>query len=400
MALTLLFMNIPAALAAAPTTTSLDPTSGPIGTEVIITGTGFQDVSVVEDVEFNNVDATFSVVSDAEIAATVPAGATDGPIEVTDAEGTAASASNFDVMPSPALPGMVAQPSQPTGGTYRAFSPSSEWNRLLPAQTLLHAESAAIIAEIKGYVSDDGDYPRLSTGAWAEPIYWSDAGDPTYTVDPTRFGPTLLDVHIPAEAQAANTNDAQLTVFDMGMGVVFKLWHATFTGGRWTADGTEQYALLSNGLDCRLPESDVDCPMNMGHRGYPAAIHAVRYDEVAAGVINHVLKVSLARTAECVVFPGYSYESGRGGVLTCEGLIMRLKPSIDLRARGLTGGPLVIARAMKRYGVVVGDTGGNAMTLKVENLAAESRAESWATLGVTSRAFAGKISFDDFQVVA
>ena len=98
---TLLLLDVSAALAAAPAITSFNPTSGPIGTEVTITGTGFQDVSVVNDVEFNNVDATFSVVSDVQIVATVPAGATDGPIEVTDAEGTAMSASNFDVTPSP-----------------------------------------------------------------------------------------------------------------------------------------------------------------------------------------------------------------------------------------------------------------------------------------------------------
>jgi hypothetical protein len=95
--MTLLFLDVPSAIAAVPTITSFNPTSGPIGTEVTITGTGFQDASIVNDVEFNNVDATFSVVSDVEVIATVPAGATDGPIEVTDAEGTAASASNFDV---------------------------------------------------------------------------------------------------------------------------------------------------------------------------------------------------------------------------------------------------------------------------------------------------------------
>lgn len=66
-----------------------------------ITGTGFQDASVVTVVEFNNVAATFTVNSDVQITATVPAGATDGPIEVTDSEGTAASATNFDVTPSP-----------------------------------------------------------------------------------------------------------------------------------------------------------------------------------------------------------------------------------------------------------------------------------------------------------
>jgi IPT/TIG domain-containing protein len=101
MALTLVILGAPVARAAAPTISSFSPTSGPIGTSVTVTGTGFQDTSVVNDVEFNNTNATFTVNSDTQITATVPTGATDGPIEVTDSEGTATSASNFDVTPSP-----------------------------------------------------------------------------------------------------------------------------------------------------------------------------------------------------------------------------------------------------------------------------------------------------------
>jgi hypothetical protein len=97
MALALLILGAPVAWAAAPTISSFTPTSGPIGTSVTITGTGFQDASVVNDVEFNNTNATFTVNSDTQITATVPMGATDGPIEVTDSEGTATSASNFSV---------------------------------------------------------------------------------------------------------------------------------------------------------------------------------------------------------------------------------------------------------------------------------------------------------------
>ena len=76
--LAVLILGAPAAVAAAPAITSFNPMSGPIGTSVTITGTGFQDVSVVTDVEFNNVDAAFTVDSDSQITATVPAGASDG----------------------------------------------------------------------------------------------------------------------------------------------------------------------------------------------------------------------------------------------------------------------------------------------------------------------------------
>ena len=117
-ALAVVFLGAPAAVAAAPAITSFNPTSGVIGSSVTITGTGFQDTSVVTAVEFNNVAATFTVNSDTQITATVPAGATDGPIEITDSEGTAASATNFDVTPSP-LPTITsfAPTSGPVGTT-------------------------------------------------------------------------------------------------------------------------------------------------------------------------------------------------------------------------------------------------------------------------------------------
>ena len=91
------------ALAAAPTITSFDPPSGPVGTVVTIMGAWFQDASVATGVTFNGAAAiTFTVDSDAQIRATVPAGATTGAIAVTDSEGTATSATNFTVSPSPA----------------------------------------------------------------------------------------------------------------------------------------------------------------------------------------------------------------------------------------------------------------------------------------------------------
>lgn len=89
------------AFAAAPTISSFNPTSGPIGTSVEISGSGFQDSSVATSVTFNGTAATFTVDSNVQITATVPAGATDGPIAVTDSEGTAASGTNFDVTASP-----------------------------------------------------------------------------------------------------------------------------------------------------------------------------------------------------------------------------------------------------------------------------------------------------------
>ena len=93
--------SMPAAHAAAPLVVAFLPPVGPVGTSVTITGTGFQDSSTATSVAFNGTLASFTVDSDLQITATVPAGATTGTIAVTDGEGAGTSLLPFTVTPSP-----------------------------------------------------------------------------------------------------------------------------------------------------------------------------------------------------------------------------------------------------------------------------------------------------------
>jgi IPT/TIG domain len=81
-------------LALPPTITSFSPTSGPAGCVVVIKGTNF-DNPVVSSVDIGGTPVTsFRIVSATEIWATV-AGATSGPIHVTNASDTANSPTDF-----------------------------------------------------------------------------------------------------------------------------------------------------------------------------------------------------------------------------------------------------------------------------------------------------------------
>ena len=75
-----------------PAITGFTPTSGGAGTTVTVTGTDFTGATAVT---FNGAAATFSVASAEQLTATVPAGATSGPIAVTTPIGTGTSASSF-----------------------------------------------------------------------------------------------------------------------------------------------------------------------------------------------------------------------------------------------------------------------------------------------------------------
>jgi hypothetical protein len=77
-----------------PTITDFNPPRGRVGASVTIDGLNFTGATAVK---FNGVAAAFSVTSATEIETTVPAGATTGPISVTNSAGTATSDSAFTV---------------------------------------------------------------------------------------------------------------------------------------------------------------------------------------------------------------------------------------------------------------------------------------------------------------
>ncbi len=79
-----------------PLITSFSPTSGPVGTQVAITGSGLLQTTKV--IFGGNKSASFNVNSDSQVTAIVPVGAKTGPIAITTVGGTA-SKGTFTVTP-------------------------------------------------------------------------------------------------------------------------------------------------------------------------------------------------------------------------------------------------------------------------------------------------------------
>lgn len=93
-----------------PAISAVAPASAIVGATVTITGSGFTDAT---SVSFGGTPASFSVVSDSSITATVPTGATTGPIGVGGPWGSCLSADDFTVLPlAPTITGLA-----PTSGS-------------------------------------------------------------------------------------------------------------------------------------------------------------------------------------------------------------------------------------------------------------------------------------------
>lgn len=82
------------AVPTSPSISSFGPVSGPIGATVVIKGAGLAGTT---GVSFNGTAATSFTSTSTQVAATVPAGTTSGPITVTTPGGTAATATSFTV---------------------------------------------------------------------------------------------------------------------------------------------------------------------------------------------------------------------------------------------------------------------------------------------------------------
>jgi uncharacterized repeat protein (TIGR03803 family) len=80
--------------APAPAITLLNSTSGGVGSTVLINGHNFIGTTAVS---FNGVNAPFQVLNTQFVSATIPAGATTGPVTLTNAGGKATSTQTFTV---------------------------------------------------------------------------------------------------------------------------------------------------------------------------------------------------------------------------------------------------------------------------------------------------------------
>lgn len=291
-----------------------------------------------------------------------------------------------------------------TGTDPVAFVPTSYWNTPLPADAPLDANSVAMMDWIRGDTTVD--YIRLggtgSNGLWGNPVYWSTNNDAAYhVVNNCRLAqpPEFADMRIPRGAASDATSDSAMTVYNEQAGIVYGLWHASYDAStdRWSACGGAVYYLDSNGLARGATGSDD--PRNVGHRGLPPSTYAVLFNEIRQGSIDHVLKISVNTTKCAHVFPMVGDECGTTATFAPpEGTRIRIKPSVSFAGLGLSPAALVIARALQKYGAIIGDQSGGPATLKLENTTAEGRGQLWT--GVLDADSLRSIPFEDYQVIS
>lgn len=245
---------------------------------------------------------------------------------------------------------------RPSVGGCHVFPVDNAWNRRVDADPL-RADSDAIIATIQANggtrlhpdFGENPDYgiPYVVVGADQPevPIDYRAYGDES---DP---GPFPVPLDAPVEGGSGATGDRHVLVVRSGTCELFELYRAFRSGAGWAADSGARFDLGSNDLR-PLGWTSADAA------GLPILPGLVRYDEVAAGSIDHAIRITFARTQDGYILPATHAASNRSDpTLPPMGLRLRLKAEFDVDS--LTGQAKVIAVAMQRYGVIVADNGSN-----------------------------------------
>ncbi|OGD03616.1 hypothetical protein A2989_02960 [Candidatus Amesbacteria bacterium RIFCSPLOWO2_01_FULL_48_25] len=307
--------------------------------------------------------------------------------------------------PTPTPSGPTPTP-PPVGSVYRSHTNDSYWNVPMPANAPIDIHSSTYITDSQTS-SENLDYLGLTAAPdalqdFGYPIYWATASDPTYNynytyIDPVTNNPVTVTIpyRIPLGAKPASGSDGALIVYDRGWNQVIEMWKAVYnsTSNSWSYASFKHYVLDSNGLAFGV--TGYTTVLNFGHRGIPPPARAIRVDEVQAGAINHRLECFWWATGTNYAnhyWPMSGDEGAKGGIVP-EGIVARIKPSVNLSTKGLTPPALVIARALQTYGCTVGDnTGaGNRVQLELNKTA-------WQNLGLTFSALSS-IPWSDYEFI-
>jgi hypothetical protein len=157
---------------------------------------------------------------------------------------------------------------------------------------------------------------------------------------------------IPANVKIEGGSDAHAILVDADACKLYELYalSRTSTGG-WHAGSGAIWSLTSNQLrPAGWTSADA--------AGLPILPGLARYDEVAAGRIDHALRFTVQRTRRAHVWPARHFASSLTSTsLPAMGTRVRLKASFN--SSGFPPQARVVLQALKKYGMIVADNGSN-----------------------------------------
>lgn len=182
------------------------------------------------------------------------------------------------------------------------------------------------------------------------PINFTDYGDES---DPS---PYPIPLTAPVEGVNLLSNllpegDRHVIVVDKDAKLLYELFVATPLSDHWDAACGAKFDLTSNNLR-------PDTWTSADAAGLPILPGLVRYDEIARGVIDHAIRMTVDISQKKHIWPArHDASKNTDPNSPPMGLRFRLKSSVDISQ--FPRAAKIVATALKKYGAVVADNGGN-----------------------------------------
>jgi hypothetical protein len=272
----------------------------------------------------------------------------------------------------------------------RLFSARSFFNLRLPATTPPASDSAQLVRAFASQLRSHSGHVVINTTMWSAPVYVVAENTPTIalvgqsSICPrpdgvfSGFQEVIRAVPLPEDAIPAAGSDKEVVVWQPSTGHLWELWRVLKESGHWTACWGGEIA------DARTSDGIFPAPFGAGASGLSVLGGQIHLEDLRAREINHALELLLPDTARSIfVWPadrtdGVSSEADA----IPEGTRFRLNPHVRLGELHLSAPALEIARAIQRYGMVVGDTAG-AVALQAQDpapLISKGRPNPYKTL--------------------
>jgi hypothetical protein len=265
------------------------------------------------------------------------------------------------------------------GSCWRPFSATSPFNVPLSSSPQFAANSSQVVARTVGF----GPIGKIAGGSadtqddWSHPVYFSQASDPLFTVHCSYSSSWSncevegAKVRIPDAARPAAGGDGHLAVIDQASGWEYDFWQVQQKpkgGGTLTVSygGKTPYGTTNaDGLGSNATAAN-----------FALSAGIIRPSELEAGKIDHALFMVVKCTNGTAVWPAPATGTGRS--CSSMGLSNANAPAMGQRFfLGMSATQIdalakptwqkTILHAMAKYGMYVGDTGGNAWGVSIES---------------------------------
>jgi hypothetical protein len=243
-------------------------------------------------------------------------------------------------------------------GGFVPFTSSSAWNTDISSAPV-DPNSASIISNWVGSVNVHPDFGSDPT--YGIPYVVVNGSQSLVNInleaygDESDPGPMPVPANAPVEGGSSSTGDRHVLVLDNGNCFLYELYNSTPNpDGSWSADSTAVWDLL--GPDSSNTQQRPYTWTSADAAGLPIFPGLVRYDEVAAGKIQHAFRFTVPLTRAAFTPPA-SHDAATSSDPTAPpmGMRLRLKSSYDIS--GFDASMQVILTAMQKYGLILADNG-------------------------------------------